>query len=131
MAMLCKHHSSCCERISISTAAETSPTSFAISRYSLALLLSLKAQNTALAPDVCRRLCLLGIYDQNQACPLWKRKKRPYKAGCRHRGKTVDTIWQKHSLTGYTDKTCSCSPISDSPLPTNLVSRALTELPNF
>ena len=92
MAALCKRQSSCCERLSISAVAETSSTSFARSRHSRALLLSLNAQNTALAPDVCKRLCSLGIYDQNQACPLWKRKKRPHRAGCRHRGNTVNTI---------------------------------------
>ena len=88
MATLCNRHSSCCERLSISASAETSLTSFARSRYSRALLLSLNAQNTALAPDVCRRLRSLGIYDRNQACILWKRKKRPYRARCRLQGKT-------------------------------------------
>ena len=92
MAALCNRQSSCCERLSISAVAETSSTSFARSRYSRALLLSLNAQNTALAPDVCKRLCSLGIHDQNQACPLWKRKKRPHRAGSRHRGKTANTI---------------------------------------
>ena len=123
MAALCNPQSWCCERLSISTVADTSSTSFARSRYSHALLLSLNAPNTALAPDVCKRLCLLGIYDRNQACPLWKRKKRPYRAGCRHRGKTVDTIRQKHplSLTRYADKFCSCFAISDGLLTTNLV----------
>ena len=55
--------------------------------------------------------------------PVWKRKKRPYRAGCRHRGKTVDTIRQKHplSFTRYADKLCSCFAISDGLLPTNLV----------
>ena len=91
MATLCNRQSSCCERLSTSAVAETS-TSFARSRYSRALLLSLNASNTALAPDACKKLCSLGIYDQNQACPLWKRKKRSYRAGCRHRGKTVNTI---------------------------------------
>ena len=85
------------------------------------LLLSLNAQNTALAPDICSRLRLLGIYDPNQACSLQKRKKRPYRAGCRHRCKTVDTARQKHPLTKCTDETCSCSSTSDSLLPTNLV----------
>ena len=99
MAVLCNHQSSCCERLSISAAAETSSTSFARSTYSRALLLSLNALNTAVAPDLCKRLCLLGIYDQNQTCPLWMRKKRPYRAGCRHQSKTVDTIWQKHPLS--------------------------------
>ena len=116
--------SSCCERLSISDAAETSSTSFARSRYSRALLLSLNVPNTALAPDVCKRLFWLGIYDRNQACPLWKREKRLYTAGCKHRGKTVDTIWQKHPLrfTRYADKLCSCFAISDGllDLPTNL-----------
>ena len=123
MAALCNRHSSCCERLSISAAAVTSSTSFARSRYSRALLLSLDTPNTALAPDVCKRLCSLGIYDRNQACPLWKRKKRPYRAGCRHRGKTVDTIRQKHplSLTRYAEKLCSSFTISDGLLPTNLV----------
>ena len=76
-----------------------------------------------LAPDVCKRLCSLDIYDRNQACPLWKRKTRPYRAGCRHRGKTVDTIRQKHplSVTRYAEKLCSCFLISDGLLPTNLV----------
>ena len=76
---------------------------------------------TALAPD-CQRLCSLGIYDQNQVCPLWERKKRPYRAGCRHQGKTADTIRQKHPLhlTRYADTLCSCFAISDL-LPTNLV----------
>ena len=92
MAALCNRQSSCCERLSISAVAETSWTSFPRSRYSRALLLSLNAPNTALAPDVCKRLCSLGIHDQNQACPLWKRKKRPHTAGSRHRGKTVNTI---------------------------------------
>ena len=99
MAALCNPQTSCCECLSIPAAAETSSTSFARSTYSLALLLSLNAQNTALVPDVCKKLCSLGIYDRNQACPLWKRKKRPYRAGCRHRGKTVDTIRQKHPLS--------------------------------
>ena len=120
-AALCNRHSSCCERLSISAAAETSSTSFARSRYNHALLLSLNAKNTALAPDVCKRLCLLGIYDRNQTCPLWKGTKRPYRAGCRHRGKTVDTIRQKHPLTRYADIICSCFPICDGLLPTNLV----------
>ena len=52
---------------------------------------------------------------------MWKRKKRPYRAGCRHRGKTVDAIRQKHPLTIYVDKICSCFAISDGLLPTNLV----------
>ena len=125
MAALCNRQSSCCERVSISAAAETSSTSFPRSRYSRALLLSLNTPNTVLAPDVCKRLCSLGIYDRNQACPLWKRQKRPHRAGCRHRGKTVDTIKQKHplSLTSYADKLCSCFAISDGllDLPTNLV----------
>ena len=118
---LCNRHSWCCEHLSISATTETSPISFARSTYSRALLLSINAQNTALAPDICRRLCSLDIYNRNQACPLWKRKKRSHGAGCRHRGKTVDTIRQKHPLTRYADKTCSCSPISEGPLPTNLV----------
>ena len=122
MAALRNRQSSCCERLSISAAAETSPTYFARSRYSRALLLSLNAPNTALAPDVCKRLCSLGIYDRNQACPLWRRKKRPHRTGCRHRGKTVDTIKQKHSLsfTRYADKHCSYFAISDDLLSTNL-----------
>ena len=97
MAALHNRHSSCCARLAISAAAQPSPTSFARSRHSraLSLLLSLNAQNTALAPDVCSRLC----YDPNKTCSLWKRKKRPYRAGCRHRGKTVDTVRQKHPLT--------------------------------
>ena len=122
MAVLCNRQFSCCEHLSISAAAETSSTSFARSRYSRALLLSLNAPNTALAPDVSKRLCSLGIYDQNQACPLWKRKKRPYRTGCRHRGTTIDTIRQKHplSLTRYAVKLCSCFAISDGLLRTNL-----------
>ena len=108
MAALHNRQSSCCKRLSISAAAETSSTSFPRSRYSRALLLSLNAPNTALVPDVCKRLCSLGIYDRNQACPLWKRQKRLslYAAGFIHRGTTVDTIKQKHplSLTRYTDK---------------------------
>ena len=62
-----------------------------------------------------------GIYDQNQVCALWQRNKRSYRAGCRHRGTTVYTIRQNHHLSRYTDKTCSCSPISDGLLPTDLV----------
>ena len=122
MAALGNRQSSCCERLSTSAAAEIS-TSFARSRYSRALLLSLNAPNTVLATDVCKRLCSLGIYDRNQACPLWKTKKRAYRAGCRHRGKTVDTIRQKHplSLTRSADKLYSCFAISDGLLPTNLV----------
>ena len=123
MAALCNRQSSCCERLSTSAAAETSSTSFARSRYSRALLLSLNDPNNALAPDVCKRLCSLGIYDRNLSCPLWKRKKRSCRAGCRHRGKTADTIRQKHplSLTRlYADKLCSCFAISDGLLPTNL-----------
>ena len=81
MAVLCNRHFSCCERLATSAASEASPTSFARSRYSCALLLSLNAPNTALAPDVCRRLCSLGIYDRNHACPLWKGKKRPVVQG--------------------------------------------------
>ena len=106
MAALRNRQSSCCERISISAAAETSSTSFPRSRYSRALLLSLNTPNTVLAPDVCKRLCSLGIYDRNQACPLWKRQKRPYGAGFIRRGKTVVTIKQKHplSFTRYADK---------------------------
>ena len=106
-----------------SAAAET-PTSFARSRYSHAVLLSLNAPNTALAPDVCNRLCSLEIYDRNQTCPFWKRKKRPCRARCRHRDKTVDTTKQKHpfSLTRYADKLCCCFAISDGLLPTNLLS---------
>ena len=123
MAAMRNRQSSCCERLSISAAAETSSTSFRRSRYSRALLLSLNAPNTALAPDVCKGLCSWGIYDRNQACPLWKRQKRPYGAGFIHRGKTVDTIKQKHplSLTRDADKLCSCFAISDDLLPTNLV----------
>ena len=123
MAALRNRQSPCCERLSISAAAETSSTSFPRSRYSRALLLSLNAPNTALAPDVCKRLCSLGIYYRSQACPLWKRQKRPYGAGFIHRGKIVDTIKQKHplSLTRYADKLCSYFAISDGLLPTNLV----------
>ena len=122
MAALCNRQSSCCERLSISATAETTSTSFTRSRYSRALLLSINAPNTALASDVCKRLCSLGIYDRNLACTSWKRKKRPYRAGCRHRGKTVDTIRQKYpqSSTRYADKLCSCFAISDGLLPTNL-----------
>ena len=122
MAALCNRQSSCCERLSISAAVETPSTSFARSRYSRALLLSLNVPNTALAPDICKRLCSPGIYDQNQACPLWKTKKRPYRARYRHQDTTVDTIRQKHqvSLTRYADKLCSCFAISDGLLPTNL-----------
>ena len=123
MAALCNRHSSCCERLLISAATETPPTSFARSRYSRALLLSLNTQNTALAPDVCRRLCSLDIHDRNRACPSWKRKTRPHRAECRHQSKTVDTIRQKQLLTRYTHKPCSCPPISDDLLPTNLVLR--------
>ena len=123
MSALRNRQSSCCERFSISAAAETSSTSFPRSRYSRTLLLSLNTPNTVLAPDVCKRLCSLGIYDQNQAWPLWNRQKRPYGAGFIRRGKTVDTIEQKHplSLTRYADKLCSCFAISDGLLPTNLV----------
>ena len=123
MAALRNRQSSCCERISISATAETSSASFPRSRYSHALLLSLNTPNTVLAPDVYKRLCLLGIYDRNQACPLWKRQKRPYGAGFIRRGKTVDTIKQKHplNLTIYADKLCSCFAISDGLLPTNPV----------
>ena len=125
MAVLRNRQSSCCERISISAAAETSSTSFPRSRFSRALLLSLNTPNTVLALDVCKRLCSLGIYDRNQACPLWKRQKRPYGAGFIHRGKTVDTIKQKHPLnltrSRYADKLCSCFAISDGLLSTNLV----------
>ena len=104
-------------------AAETSSTSFHRYRYSRALLLSLNAPNTALAPDICKRLCSLGIYDRNQACPLWNGQKRPYGAVLIRRGKTVDIINQKHplSLTRHADKLCSCFAISDGRLPTNLV----------
>ena len=123
MAALSNRQSSCCERISISAAAKTSPTSFPRSRYSRALLLSLNTPNTVLAPDVCKRLCSLGIYDWNQAYPLCKRQKRIYRAGFIRRGKTVVTIKQKHplSLTRYADKLCSCFVISDDLLPKNLV----------
>ena len=125
MAALCNRQCTCCERILISAAAETSSTSFPRSRYNHALLLSLNTPNTALAPDVCKRLCSWGIYDRNQACSLWKRQKRPYGAGFIRRGKTVDTIKQKHplSLTSKlnADKLCSCFAISDDLLPTNLV----------
>ena len=50
-------------------------------------------------------------------------EKRPYGAGFIRRGKTVDTIKQKHplSLTSYAYKLCSCLAISDGLLPTNLV----------
>ena len=54
VAALLNRQSSCCERLSISVAAETSSTSFPRSRYSRALLLSLNAPNTTLAPDVCK-----------------------------------------------------------------------------
>ena len=115
MAALRNRQSLFCKRLSICAAAETSSTSFPRSRYSRARLLSLNAPNIALAPHVCKRLCSLGIYDRNQACPLWKRQKRPNGAGFIHRGKTVDTIKQKHplSLTRYADKLCSCFAISD------------------
>ena len=120
MAALRNRQSSCCERISISISAkaETSSISFTRSRYSRALLLSLITPNTVLAPDVCKRLCSLGSYDRNQACPLWKRQKRPYGAGFIRQGKTVETIKQKHplSLTRYADKLCSCFAISDGDL---------------
>ena len=58
----------------------------------------------------------------NQDSPLWKRKKRLYRAGCRDLGKTVDTIRQKNplSLTRYADKFCSFFTISDGLLHTNL-----------
>ena len=123
MAALRNRQSSCGERLSISAAAETSSTSFPRSSYSRALLLSLNAPNTALAPDGCKRLCSLGIYDRNQACQLWKRQERPYRARFIRRGKTVDTIKQKHllSLTRYADKLCSCFAISEGLLPTNPV----------
>ena len=123
MAALSNRQSSCCERISISAAAETSSTSFPRSRYSRTLLMSLNTPNNVLAPDVCERLCSLSIYDRNQSCPLWKRQKRPYGAGFIRRGKTVDIMTQKHplSLTRYADKLCSCFAISDGLLPTNLV----------
>ena len=130
MAALHNRQSSCCERISISAAAETSSTSFPRSRYSRTLLLSLNTPDTVLAPDVCKKkLCSLGINDQNQACPLWNRQKRPYGAGFIRRGKTVDTIKQKHplSLTRYADKLCSCFAISDGLLPTNLVGHVCLE----
>ena len=106
IAALRNRQSSCCESISISAAAETSSTSFPRSRYSRTLLLSLNTPNTVLAPEVCKRLCSLGIYDRNQACLLWKRQKRPLGAGFIRRGKTIDTIKQKHplSLTRYADK---------------------------
>ena len=125
MAALCNHQSSCCERLSIPTTAETISTSFTRSRYSHVLLLSFNASNTTLASDVCKRLCSIGICNRNQACTLWKRKKRPYRARCRHRGKTVDTIRQKHplSLTRFADKLYFCFSISDSLLPTNLEGR--------
>ena len=109
MPALYNCHSWCCERLLISTAAETSSISFARSRYSRALLLSLNAQSTALAPGVCKRLCSLGIYDRNQACRLWKRKKRPYRARCRHWGRTGHHQAET-DITRCTDKTCSCSP---------------------
>ena len=123
MAALCNRQSTCCERISISAATETSSTSFPRSRCSRALLLSLNTPNTVLAPDVCKRLCSMGIYDRNQACPLWKRQKRPHGAGFIRHGKTDDTIKQNHplSLTRYADKLCSSFAITDGLLPTNLV----------
>ena len=132
MAALRNRQSSCCERIiSISTAAETSSTSFPRYRYSRALLPSLNTPNTVLAPDVCKSLCSLGIYDRNQACLLWKRQKRSYGVGFIRRGKTVDTIKQKHPLclTSYADKLCFCFAISDGLLPTNLV--AMCVRPSF
>ena len=54
---------------------------------------------------------------------MWKRQKRPYGAGFIRRGKTVDTIKQKHplNLTRCADKLYSCFAISDGLLPTNLV----------
>ena len=123
MAALRNRQSSCCERLSISSAAETSSTSFPRYGHSRTLLLSINAPNTALAPDFCKRLCSLGIYDGNQASRLWKRLKRPYGSGFIRRGKTVDNIRQKRplSLTRYADKLCSSFAISDDLLPTNLV----------
>ena len=104
---------------------ETSSTSLPRFRNSRALLLSLNTPNTVLAPDVCKRLCSMGIYDWNQACPLWKRQKRPYGAGFIRRDKTVDTIKQKNPLNltklRCADKLCSCFAISDGLLPTNLL----------
>ena len=66
---------SCCERLSISAAAETSWTFFPRSRYSRALLLALNAPNTTLAPDICEGLCSMGIYDRNQAARCGRDRK--------------------------------------------------------
>ena len=49
-----------------------------------------------------------------------EREDRSCRAGRRHWGKTVDTVLQKHPLTKYSDKNCSCSPIFHSLLPKNL-----------
>ena len=98
IASLYNRHVLCCARLKISAAAQPSLTSFARSRCSRALLLSLNAPNTAFDPDVCSRLCFLVIHDRNQACSLCKKKKkkekkkkkkRPYRGRCTHGGKTV------------------------------------------
>ena len=68
MAALRNRQSSCCERISISAAAETSSTSFPRSRYSRTLLLSLNTPNTVLAPDV--RLLLAGHLRSELGLPV-------------------------------------------------------------
>ena len=114
MAALYNRHSSYSARLAISL--QLNHHRYKL-RHSRALLLSLNAQHTSLTPDVRSRLGLLGIYGSNQACSLRKRKKRPYRAGCRHRGKTEETVRQKHPVTRCADKTCSCFPTSDSLLP--------------
>ena len=87
MAALYNCHSAYSARLAISAADQPAPLVFARSRYSRALLLSLNAKNTVLAPGVCSRLCLLGIHHLSQPCWLQKRKKRPHRAGRRHRVK--------------------------------------------
>ena len=97
MAALCNRHSSCCEEflLQLNIADFLCPTAV------------IKCPEHYSCPRCMQKTFTLDIYDRNQACLLWKTKKRPYRAGCRPRDKTVDTIRQKHPLTRYTDKTCS------------------------
>ena len=65
MAALSNRQSSCCERLSICAAAETSPTSFARSRYIHALLLSLNAPKHS-CPRCLQKTLLSRHLDRNQ-----------------------------------------------------------------
>ena len=112
MAAVCNHQSSCCERLSISAATEISSSPFARSRYGRALLLSLNAQDTALAPGVCKRL-LARHFRSGPGLPVVEEKEKTIQSWVQTPRQAVDTIRQKHPLrfTRYAEK---IAPVSRS-----------------